>query len=163
MRFISYLSIKIGQLVSWFFLISVLITGYEVAMRYVFNAPTIWVYDLSIALSASAIILSGSFVLQQRDHIAITAFHHMLSERWQDRLDLFNSLFCSVVCACVAWAGWSFGWTAFSSWETTGSGWDVPIPALLKPLITLSAVMMTLQATCNFVSDLIGNANPEAE
>jgi len=154
MKIINTISKKSGQFVSWFFLISVLITGYEVAMRYLFNAPTLWVFELSVALSAAAIITSGSLVLQQRDHIAITVVHEFLSPSWRKRLDVFVSLFGFAVCAAIIWAGYSFGLTALDNWETTGSGWNAPIPALLKPLISISAVLMTLQAMCNVIHDI---------
>lgn len=154
MELISTISKRSGQIVSWLFLISVLITGYEVGMRYLLNAPTLWVFELSIALSASAIIVSGASVMQRRDHIAITVLHNILSVKWQKRLEVFRSLFSLLVCICLIWAGWRFGLTALNTWETTGSGWDSPIPALVKPLISISAFFMTLQAFCNLLQDV---------
>lgn len=154
MNIIRGISNWLGKIVSWFFLISVMITGYEVAMRYLFNSPTTWVFDLSLALSAAAIILSGSYVMKERDHIAITAVHYMLPEKIQRRLTQFNSLFVLLVCLCIAWAGWRFGMDALMRGESTGGSWDVPIPAIIKPLITVSAIVMSLQALVNFIEDM---------
>ncbi|SHE65943.1 TRAP-type mannitol/chloroaromatic compound transport system, small permease component [Marinomonas polaris DSM 16579] len=153
MNIIRGISDWLGKVVSWFFLISVAITGYEVGMRYLLNSPTTWVFDLSLALSAAAIILSGSYVMKERDHIAITAIQEMLPEKWQHRLVQLNSLFCFVVCLCIAWAGWRFGMDAIMRGESTGGSWDVPIPAIIKPMITVSAVFMSLQALVNFIED----------
>lgn len=155
MDFIRGVSDWLGKFVSWFFLISVAITGYEVAMRYLFNSPTTWVFDLSLALSAAAIILSGSYVMKERDHIAITAVHYILPTKVQYRLTQFNSFFCFVICVCIAWAGWKFGMDALMRGESTGGSWDVPIPAIIKPLITVSAVFMSFQAFTNFLEDLV--------
>ncbi len=156
MRIINFLSKLCGQLFGWFFLLSVLITGYEVVMRYLFNAPTLWGFETSLALSASAIIMSGSYVAQKRDHIAITTLLDICSPKSKKYLRVFVSLFSGVVCLCIAWAGYQFGYTALADWETSGSGWDAPIPALVKPLISLSALLMGLQIFCNTIEDFHG-------
>ena len=55
----SRLARFLGDWGSPLFLLAVLFTTYEVVMRYVFNAPTVWVHEITIALSATAFIISG--------------------------------------------------------------------------------------------------------
>ena len=62
----------LGEKVSLVFLLAVALTFYEVVLRYFFNAPTTWVHEISIALTATAFIIAGSYTLQRRDHIRIS-------------------------------------------------------------------------------------------
>ena len=42
---------------------------------------------------------------------------------------------------------------AFLKWERFGTAWDPPIPAVLKPLILISMILITLQAINNLIVD----------
>jgi len=44
---------------------------YEVLARYVFNAPTLWAFDISYMLNGSIFILGAAFALQQDAHVRI--------------------------------------------------------------------------------------------
>ena len=163
LKYIDKLSISVGKFVSYFFLISVLITSYEVFMRYVFNAPTLWVFESSIALSAAAIVLAGPATMQLRQHISITALYTTLPQKWIHRLIITRSVFALAVCLGFAWAGWRFGMTALTTWETSGSGWNAPIPALIKPLVFVSASLMGLQAFRNLLQDIFSLSESEVD
>ena len=43
----------VGDTLSWLFLISVILTCYEVLMGSAFRAPTIWVHDTTTMMSAT--------------------------------------------------------------------------------------------------------------
>ena len=163
MRYIDWLTKTIGTLVSYFFLAIVVITCLDVILRYVFNAPTSWGYETSVALSASAIMLAGPATMQLRQHIAITAIYELIPQAWAHRLKVSSSVFALFVCAGFTWAGWELGLTALMTWETSGSGWDAPIPALVKPLVFVSAGLMTLQAFRNLVQDIFDTSESEEE
>lgn len=161
MKYIDFLSKKVGYIASYFFLVSLFITCLEVFLRYVFNAPTSWAYETSVALSASAILLAGPATMQLRQHIAINAIYQIIPPVWEHRLKVSSSLFALVVCAGFTWAGWTLGMTALTTWETSGSGWDAPIPALVKPLIFVSSGLMTLQALRNVLQDIYDPSESE--
>jgi TRAP-type C4-dicarboxylate transport system permease small subunit len=154
MKHIDFLSRRVGHIASYFFLVSLFITCLEVFLRYAFNAPTSWAFETSVALSASAILLAGPATMQLRQHIAITAIYQIIPLAWVHRLKVSRSIFALVVCAGFTWAGWTLGITALTTWETSGSGWDAPIPALVKPLIFVSCGLMTLQAFRNVMQDI---------
>jgi len=50
---IAWFMRTVGGAASWLYLVVVGITAYEVTMRYLFNAPTLWVHELSVALAAT--------------------------------------------------------------------------------------------------------------
>ena len=92
LNLIDRLSIFIGEKISYVFLVSVIITAYEVMMRYGFNAPTTWVHDGATALSATGFLMAGCYCLQQRRHIAITVIYDSVSPGLRRIFALINAL-----------------------------------------------------------------------
>jgi TRAP-type C4-dicarboxylate transport system permease small subunit len=128
-----------------------------------FNAPTTWIFEASIALSAAAILLAGPATMQLRQHISITALYTIIPKKWIRRLIITRSVFALAVCLGFAWASWKFGMTAITTWETSGSGWNAPIPALIKPLVFVSSSLMALQAFRNLLQDIFNPSEFEAD
>ncbi len=72
LRAIDRLSAACAWLAAWgFFTVGAMIT-YEVVMRNLLNAPTIWAEELSRLAQLWATYLAAAFALRQRDLIAIT-------------------------------------------------------------------------------------------
>ena len=68
---IDSLSEWLGKLCAWcLFAIGFFIT-FEVLMRYVFNAPTIWVDEISRILQVWVVFLATPYVLKHREMISI--------------------------------------------------------------------------------------------
>ena len=66
---VDRLSRAIGNRLAWLFLISAILTCYEVVMDAVFRAPTIWVHDTTLMMSATCFLFGGAYAMQRRDHI----------------------------------------------------------------------------------------------
>ena len=70
-RAVDALSEFVGKLSGWcLFAIGFFIT-FEVVMRYVFNAPTIWVDEISRILQIWIVYLSVAYVLKHREMVTI--------------------------------------------------------------------------------------------
>ena len=161
---IDRLSIFIGEKVSYVFLVSVIITAYEVIMRYGLNAPTTWVHDGATALSATGFLMAGCYCLQQRRHIAITVIYDSVSPGLRRIFALINALIVVLFMGLLTWAALKVALNAtwvnwncqvqFCGLETSAHAWDVPVPAYLKTVLFLAAVFMTLQALTQLVSAL---------
>tara|TARA_B100001123_G_scaffold107875_1_gene125610 strand:- start:19 stop:549 length:531 start_codon:yes stop_codon:yes gene_type:complete len=164
LNLIDRLSIFIGEKISYVFLVSVIITAYEVMMRYGFNAPTTWVHDGATALSATGFLMAGCYCLQQRRHIAITVIYDSVSPGLRRIFALINALIVVLFMGLLTWAALKVALNAtwvnwncqvqFCGLETSAHAWDVPVPAYLKTVLFLSAVFMTLQALTQLVSAL---------
>ena len=71
MQTIDAVSEWLGKLCAWcLFAIGFFIT-FEVLMRYVFNAPTIWVDEISRVLQVWVVFLATPYVLKHREMISI--------------------------------------------------------------------------------------------
>jgi TRAP-type C4-dicarboxylate transport system permease small subunit len=154
---IDRLSVFLGEKISYVFLVSVVITAYEVVMRYGFNAPTTWVHDGATALSATGFLMAGCYVLQQHRHIAISVVYDAMPPAIRKILDVANSTIIVAFLALLTWAAmkkaqsavaWGKWDSRVSFWglETSAHAWDVPIPAYLKTVLLIGTTVMLLQA-----------------
>ena len=143
-----------GDAASWLFLVIVATTAYEVAMRYVFNAPTIWVHEVAIALAATCFVIGGPVVHQRQQHISISVIYERLgpaAQRWARAL---SSLLTLVFYLFLSYAATQQAWVALKAGETTGTALNWPIPAFLKTLFALAAVVLVLQTLGHLVQDI---------
>lgn len=151
---IDQLSRGIGAFVSYFYIVIVAITAYEVVMRYVLLQPTIWVHDLAVALCALGFVFGGPVALSARQHIAITALYERFGDKGRRRLDAVNSMLTILYLAVLVWATYLLARPAVETNEMTGTAWNVPIPMVLKVALVVGAVLMLLQAISNLVHDI---------
>lgn len=145
---------RAGEAASWLYLAVVVITAYEVTMRYLLNAPTLWVHELSVALAATCFVIGGPYVHQDRHHITISVVYDRMgpaTRRWARAL---GSLLTLVFCGFLVIATFVQAGLALKVMEKTGTALNWPIPVYLKTLFAVCTVVMTLQSLLHFVRDL---------
>ena len=143
-----------GEGVSYLYLVAVVVTAYEVVMRYLFNAPTTWAFELTIMVCAIAYLLSGGYVTQGQAHIRITSLSDRLPKGLRWSLELFGMLVGVFAIGVLAWAGFKPALFAIQIVERTGSAWDSPMPPVIKVLIVVGSAMIVLQLLVQIVRHL---------
>ncbi len=131
---------------SWFYAVAVLVTAYEVVMRYGLNQPTIWVHDLAIALCATAFIFGGAYAMVTDQHIRITSIYDILSPRTRASLDVVHALCTLGFVVALTYAAIIQASRSVALMETSGHAWDVPIPAAVKTILAIGALLMSILA-----------------
>jgi TRAP-type C4-dicarboxylate transport system permease small subunit len=157
---IDRLNRLLGERLCYLYLAAVVITAYEVVMRYLFDAPTIWAFELTILLCAICYLLSGGFVTAQHKHIAITSIYDLMPARIRWWLDLLAMLTGILAMGLLVWAAWRPAVLAVTIVERTGSAWNSPSPAIIKPLIAIGALLIVLQLLVQLYRHLTGQAVP---
>jgi TRAP-type C4-dicarboxylate transport system permease small subunit len=157
---IDWLNRLLGERLCYLYLAAVMITAYEVVMRYLFDAPTIWAFELTILLCAICYLLSGGYVTAQRKHIAITSVYDLMPARIRWWLDLLALLTGILSMGLLVWAAWRPAVLAVRIVERTGSAWNSPSPAIIKPLIAIGAGLIVLQLLVQLYRHLTGQAVP---
>ena len=66
--------------------------SYEVFARYLFNAPTVWVYELSYMVNGAAFMLGCAYALLKGAHVRTDIFWEKYSERRKGIIDLLSYL-----------------------------------------------------------------------
>ena len=81
-----------GQAVKWFIVILAMVLCYEVVLRYLFNAPTVWAYDISYMLGGSFFVLGMGYTLKVDKHVRVDVFSSKFSAKTKAVIDLVLSL-----------------------------------------------------------------------
>jgi TRAP-type mannitol/chloroaromatic compound transport system permease small subunit len=139
-RFTTAFNLKL----SWLYGIAVLVTAYEVIMRYGLNQPTIWVHDVTITLCATAFVFAGAYAMVKDQHIRITSLYDNLSPRTRAALDVLHSLLTLGFVLALTYAATIQAQRSLALMETNGHAWDAPIPAFLKTVLALGALLMVV-------------------
>jgi len=149
----------VGQLSGKIFMVLIfpLIGGltYEVIARYVFNAPTIWAFDISYMLYGSHFMLGATYCLYKGGHIRTDIFYEMFSVRWQGRVDAI----CYIVFFFPGMiyfflAGWE---EALHAWDilerSEQSPWQPPLYPF-KTVIPISAALIMIQGVSELLKSI---------
>lgn len=137
--------------------LSMLILIQEVFLRYVLNAPTTWAHESTIFLCSIAFIYGGLYCSARDSHIRVVIIYDYVPARVRRVLDIIISLISATAAVFFAWAAWlmvkraAFEPGGNIRFETSGSAWDPPTPAMLKifmlvVLITLAVQFLLLAA-----------------
>ena len=144
-----------GKLFAW--LIIPLVGGllYEVIARYVFNAPTIWAYDMTYMLYGVHFMMGAAYLLSLGGHIRIDVFYQRLSPRKQAIVDVcgYLLLFFPVMAALLVFGikFAAFSWQMKEKAFTTA--W-LPIIYPFKTVLPIGIFLLLLQGIAVFIRDL---------
>ncbi len=89
MSFIDRVSDFFGSISKLVILCLVISMIYEVVARYVFDAPTLWAFDISYMLNGTIFLLGAAFTLQADAHVRIDFLSSRLSHKTQQYLNGF--------------------------------------------------------------------------
>ena len=151
---LSRATAKLGDTTSLVFVVIVLISAYEVVMRYAFEAPTIWVHEISIALAGAAFAIGGPYVHDTRQHIAITFFLERMSTRTQRWMRVMHSVLGVLFLVFLAHAAGNQAIGSVSEGETSGTALNLPIPAVIKSVFALCCLLLLVQTLIHLAKDV---------
>ena len=145
-RRIDQVAIVSGRIVAWAVVPMVLSLCYEVVARYLFNAPTIWAYDMTFMLYGTFFMLGSAFTLQRKGHVRTDSFQANWSPRRQAAVDLSCYLVMFVPFAGVfVFVGWGYFVKAWVTNETfVSSSWQ-PITWPFKLAMPLAGALLLIQ------------------
>ncbi|MBT4891230.1 MAG: TRAP transporter small permease subunit [Rhodospirillales bacterium] len=143
---IEGLSIWIGRAFGWCILILTLSVAYEVFVRYVLNAPTVWAFDMMVQMYGALFLMAGPYALAQDTHVRADVIYRFLPPRWQARLDLLLYIvFFFPGMIALLWYGWEI---ASDSWRYEEVSWNSPARIQIyffKTLIPLAGALFIIQ------------------
>jgi TRAP-type mannitol/chloroaromatic compound transport system permease small subunit len=91
-RLVDSFSDVIGKIVSLSMLFLVFSISYECFSRYLFNAPTTWVFETNYMVNGSAFMLGCAYALLKGAHVRTDIFWDTFSERKKGLIDFWSYL-----------------------------------------------------------------------
>jgi TRAP-type mannitol/chloroaromatic compound transport system permease small subunit len=141
-----------GRFFCWLIVPLIAGTTYEVIVRYAFNAPTIWAYDLSYMLYGSHFMLGAGYTLLKGGHIRTDIFYQNWSPRTKGTVDALLYLFLFFPgMIFFFWMGGQEGLHSLQIGERSDASPWRPILYPLKLVLPVTAVLILIQG----VSELI--------
>lgn len=154
-RFMDKISIRVGHAASWMTLILVLVTMYDVIMRYVFKAGSIWIQESEWHLFAANFMLAASWTLLRNGHVRVDLFYVKFSTKTKAWIDLIGSiLFLLPFCILIVYSSIPFVFDSWAMLEGSSDPGGLPARYILKSVIPLTFILLALQG----ISEIIKNA-----
>jgi len=154
-RVIDSISEYSGKVVRWACLALVLMLCYEVAARYVFNAPTSWAFEASSMLGGTIAVLGWSYTHRHGGHVRVDVFYSHLSPRGKAILDIALSLlFFFPLLLALAYIAWDRMWFSWSMSEVMARGNWYPPTGPIRTIVVLGLCLFALQGMAQFIRDL---------
>jgi TRAP-type mannitol/chloroaromatic compound transport system permease small subunit len=149
---IEGLSLWVGRAFGWCILILTLSVSYEVFVRYVLNAPTVWAFDMMIQMYGALFLMCGAYALAQDTHVRADVLYRLFPVRVQASLDfvLYFIFFFPGILA-LAWYGWEI---ASDSWRYKEVSFNSPASIQIyffKTLIPLAGFLLAIQGIAELV------------
>lgn len=149
---IESLSIWVGRAFGWCILILTLSVTYEVVMRYVFNSPTLWAFDMMIQMYGALFLMAGPYALAQDAHVRGDVLYRLFPVRLQASLDfVLYLLFFFPGMIALFWFGAEI---ASDSWRYKEVSWNSPARIQIyffKTLIPLAGFLLILQGIAELI------------
>jgi len=156
LHFIDSLSAWAGKSFAWCIVILTFSTCYEVFVRYVLNAPTVWAFDMSVQMYGALFMMSGAYALSQDAHVRGDVLYRLLSKRTQAKIDLvLYILFLMPGATALVYYGYGF---AADSWFYKEVSWSSPARIQIyffKTLIPIAGTLVLLQGIAEAVRCII--------
>jgi TRAP-type mannitol/chloroaromatic compound transport system permease small subunit len=149
---IDSLAAWIGKISAW--LVIPLVAGlvYEVFSRYLFNAPTLWAFDVTYMLYGALFMLTASFTLYRKGHVRTDIFYRLLSDRWQAIVDgVLYLMFFFPGMILFFLASWDYFYLSWATGEQASlTAWRPPMYPF-KGVIPLTALLLIIQGISEFI------------
>jgi TRAP-type mannitol/chloroaromatic compound transport system permease small subunit len=135
-----------GIVAAWLLVPLVLVTCFEIVMRYAFGAPTIWGFEFASNLTGANWLLGIAFALAIGAHVRTDVLSQRFPKRVAAGIDLAGFLFLAL--PMLAWLShrllYHFSAGLASGERTGASAWNPPVWPM-RLVIFFGITLLTLQ------------------
>lgn len=151
---IDTLNEKFGFYASYLVLPLIIVVVWEVIMRYGFNTPTSWAFELTVFLYGLHFCFAMAFAHKHNGHVSIDVFESRLSERPRTILRIITNacLFLPTIGLLTFYIG-VMASSSWQQWEHASSSW-APAIYPYKTLMALGFALFFLQGVAKLIQDI---------
>ena len=153
-RWCDLINDKIGHGVSWLVLAMVLITIWDVALRYLFKAGSVMVQELEWHFFGINFLIAAGFTLKNNGHVRVDIFYDKIDQKKKAFVDLVgNLLFLIPYCLMVIWMSYPFVANSWSLRECSPDPGGLPARYVIKAVLPSGFFLLLIQG----ISEAIKN------
>lgn len=142
----------VAQVSAWLIIPMTAGLVYEVVSRYIFNAPTIWAYDMTYMFSGALFMLGSAYALRQGTHVRADFLLEGKNPRWQAMIDFI--LYVAVYFPAMAlffWASFTFAAQSWAQSEMYPQSPWMPIIYPLKIVMPITLALLLIQGVAELL------------
>lgn len=152
---IDTFNIKQGEISSLLVLPLLGVVIYEVIMRYAFNAPTTWGFEMTTFIYGVHYMLGLAYTDVLGGHVRVDIFSSRMPKKAQAYLGLLtNMVFFLPVMVCLAVWSIKFASVSIAGRELNSTSWAPPIYPV-KVMMAVSFVFLLVQGVSSFIHNLL--------
>jgi TRAP-type mannitol/chloroaromatic compound transport system permease small subunit len=151
---IDFSSDAVAKYVCWVILALMVLTFYDVVMRYSFNSPTIWVYELVGLVFGPLWLMVGAYLLTHDEHVRMDIFWRRLSPRNQAIVDLITYTLFFFYSILIVVYGWDYFMKSFIRQDHLSMTMWKPLVWPFKLFLPVGVGFMVLAGIAKYIRDL---------
>lgn len=114
MNRISQFNKIIGEFAGWIVVAMMLTISFDVAMRYIFNAPTTWSFEVNRYMLIMVVFLGGPWTLTAGGHVSVDLVTETMGTRRKLMMEIVTSIMACIYMFMFTYESMIFTWEA---WE----------------------------------------------
>lgn len=127
---------------------------FEVVMRYIFNAPTIWGFEMTTFLYGLHFMLGLAYTERYNGHVKVDILTARIKKKPATILSIITSLVIFVpILSLLSFWTWAFAIKSTQMMEKNATSWAPPIWPI-KLLMAFSFTLLLLQGVSKLVQDI---------
>jgi TRAP-type mannitol/chloroaromatic compound transport system permease small subunit len=145
---------KQGDVTSLLILPLCIVVIYEVIMRYVFNAPTIWGFEATIFLYGLHFMFGYSYTEVLEGNVKVDIFTSRMPEKIQAILNIItHCVFFLPVFSCLTYYVFQYAVTSTLQHEVNSTSWAPPIWPF-KLIMAFCFLLLLMQGVSNVLKSI---------
>ena len=154
MKTISQFNKIMGEMAGWIVVAMMLTISFDVAMRYLFNAPTTWSFEVNRYMLIMVVFMGGPWTLAAGGHVSVDLLTENMGGKRKLILDIVTSVMACVYMLMFTWESMVFTWDA---WEnairsTEYLAWPLwPI----RIFLVVGSTMLSIQYMIKITEDTV--------
>jgi TRAP-type mannitol/chloroaromatic compound transport system permease small subunit len=147
----------VGKCTSWLIIILVLLVGYDVSMRYLFQSGSIGLQELEWHLFSIIFLIGAAYTLKHDEHVRLDILYRskLLSDRHRAWIDVFGTLFILIpFCLLIVISAWPFVSQAYIHLEASPDPGGLPARWVIKTIIPAGFSLLLIQGVAEVIKKL---------
>lgn len=148
----------LGRSVAWFIIAMVVITFFNVVMRYGFNFGLIAIQESVIYFHSFVFMLAIAYTYKHNEHVRVDILYSKYSASQKAWTDLLGTIFLLIpFCLYLISASWEYAVNSWILLEGSREAGGLPLVFILKTLVPLMPLLLLLQGIstiCNSITTL---------
>ena len=154
LRIVDSFNTLLGRIGGWLFVPLTVIIFLDVVLRYIFNSPTIWAWDVNVQIMGALVALGGGYTLLHGGHVCVDILIANMSKRKKAIIDAVTTVLAIFGLIALSWRVWIYTWMAIETQEHFSSTWYPPIYPL-KIIIAIGVIALLFQAIATLIRQVM--------